>query len=372
MPVSSPTPVVTPGTIVCPHLDVPHQPGMNLVWSASLELAWKRLMKQAGGPIELAGVAPDDPAARLVRILNESLIEEGMLLREATVAWAGRADERGAGELRREIERVFGPEEARRMDLPTDGRIAVVGGFRLRPRFAVPFARRDQAISYHDKYTQGFGLWRDDDEPLQTWQKRSEQVVVHFPRYTDEQLADLSDEEEDAAWNQFVIELRPDNSLFSVLVASIGRRTTLRGTLEHCLLRLQDDDQAQNSRFTEVEGVCLPLIDIHCDEIFGELSSGLIANASLQSYQLGELRQRIHFHLDEGGTSTVSSMRNPYGGALMSSRRWYYSSSINFVAVVERAMRLPVLACWIENTSAFVAGHEPEDSPRLKRLNKYQ
>ncbi|WP_437797970.1 hypothetical protein [Sorangium sp. So ce693] len=141
MSVSSPAPVSTPGTIVCPQLDVPHQPGMNLVWSASLELAWKRLMKQAGGPIELAGVAPDDPAARLVRILKESPIEEGMLPSDATVAWAGRANERGSVELRREIERVFGPE-ARRADVPGDGRIAVVGGLDLHPRFAVPLRSR--------------------------------------------------------------------------------------------------------------------------------------------------------------------------------------------------------------------------------------
>ncbi|WP_437590025.1 hypothetical protein [Sorangium sp. So ce1000] len=372
MSASSPAPVSTPGTIVCPHLDVPHQPGMNLVWSASLELAWKRLMKQAGGPIELAGVAPDDPAARLVKILNESPIEEGMLPPEATVAWAGRADERGTRELRGEVERVFGPEEARRIGMPDAERVSVLGGIDLHPRFAVPFARRDRAISCDDKYALGFGLWRDDEEPFAVWEKRAAQVVVHFPRYTDEQLADLSDEEEDAAWNQLVIELRPLNSAFSLVVAATGRRETLRGTVEQCLSRLQDDDHAPNGRFTEKEGVCLPIVDIHCDAVFRELSSRRIANAGLRGCHLGELRQWIDFRLDEGGSSAVSSMRNPYGGALMSPRRWYYSASLNFVAVINRKMRMPFWASWFGNASAFVEGTEPEDSLRLRRFRGNQ
>ncbi|KYF71324.1 hypothetical protein [Sorangium cellulosum] len=370
MPVSSSTPVVTPGTIVCPHLDVPHQPGMNLVWSAALELAWKRLMKQAGGPIELAGVAPDDPAARLVRILNESPIEEGMLPREATVAWAGRADERGAGELRREIERVFGPAEARRVDVPDVSRITVVGGLDLHPQFTVPFARRTRTLAYRDKYAQAFGMWFDKDEPSDVWQRRSAQVVVHFPRYADDELAQLSDEERDAAYDDLVVEFRPADAAISLLVANVSWVSTLRDTVAGVLSHLQDVDGAPNARFTKKEGICLPVIRIACEAIFDQLSHRPIANCALRGRYLGELQQRVIFQFDEGGASAPSMMRNPYGGALMSPRRWYHDAPFNLLVVVERNARSPIFACWFGNSNAFVEGPEPEESARLRRYRR--
>lgn len=371
MSVRSPEPISTAGTIVCPHLDVPHQPGMNLVWSASLELAWKRLMKQAGGPIELAGVAPDDPAARLVKILNESPVDEGMLPPDATAAWAGRADERGARELRRESERVFGPA-ARPVDVPEDGRIAVVGGLNLHPRFAVPFARGSRSIVCDDdKFARSFGFWFDDDEPRELWERRAKQVVVHFPRYSDDELGDLSDEEEEAAWNDFVIELRlGQNADVSVVVASAGRRSTLRGTVEHALSFLRNDDHAPNARFTQKEGICMPVVDLHCEARFDELVGLPVTNAGLRSEQLGSLRERIHFRFDEGGPSTVSTLRNPYGGALTTSRRLYTCKSHFLVLTIVRPVREPIFAAWFANFNAFVEGPEPEDWRRLRAVRR--
>lgn len=83
---------------------------------------------------------------------------------------------------------------------------------------------------------------------------------------------------------------------------------------------------------------------------------------------MDEVRQRIHFRFDEGGMSAQSTMRNPFGGALMSPRRWYHEAPFNLLSVVERKARLPLFACWFANSKAFVDGPEPEDSLRLKRF----
>lgn len=256
------------------------------------------------------------------------------------------------------------------MDVPEDGRIAVVGGMNLHPRFAVPFARERESISCRDKYAQSFGIWFDEDEPREIWEQRAAQVVVHFPRYNDEELATLSDEEDDAAWNQLVIELLPVDALFSVVVAATGRRATLRDTVENALSRLQDDDGAPNARFTHEEGICLPAIDLHCEAKFGNLQGLPIVNAAVDEERLGEVWQRVHFRLDEGGSSNPSTMRNPFGGALMSPRRWYFNPSFNLVLVIGRRTRIPLLSCWFSNSEAFVAGSEPAIWRQVRRSRR--
>ncbi|WP_437963612.1 hypothetical protein WMF04_28240 [Sorangium sp. So ce260] len=322
---------------VCPHLDVEHRAGQNLVWSAALELGWRQLVEQAGGPIALAGVAPDAPAARLVRALNEGAAVDRAPPPGSVVAWAGRGDEPARSALARESEAVFGADGGAALfqGLADGERLAVAGGFAMAPRFAVPFPRRRRPMSFRAQRFACFGLWYDEDEPVERWEERAAQVVIHFPRIAEDRMAELSDEEHDAAYNVLVAELRLADSRYSLLVSTAGRAATLRGTIARTLSYLRDDDDAPNARLTRTECLCLPAVDLRCEASLGELLDQRIANEALRGRdRLGDVRHAIRFRLDGGSPDAISTMRNPFGSALMLPIRWYDSTLCALLSIM--------------------------------------
>jgi hypothetical protein len=332
---SSPDPSAETRTIVCPHLDIEQPPRTNLVWSAGLALGWRKLIERAGGPIELAGVDPEEPAAKLVRALNRSAADAGTLSLDLGGVCEGSVE-------------------------TASGRISVAGSLSLHPQFAVPFHRSTWPKTWHRRRFHNFGLWYDAQETIERWEQRGAQVIVHFPRWRADELDDLSEEENDAAYNQLVVELRPEGCTTSIIISAVAQGATLRDTLAHALSYLQDDDGAHPmARFTRQEGLIVPVIDLRCAMVAPDLRDCVIENAPLRGERLGDLRQTIRFTLDEGGPGLLSSPTNPYGPALTAPRRWYDWLLFFHLAVIDRRTRMPIFTALIENTDVFVEAPAP-------------
>jgi hypothetical protein len=335
-----------PAVVVCPHLDVEHRRGVNFVWAASLELGWKRLMQLAGGPIELEGLEEAEPAAKLVRALNQSPIAEGMLREDACVAWAGAATEHAVDGLRRDLRRLFG--EGRSADLPgslSANRISVLGGLSMHPRFATPLAQYPETGRFLGHHGRPFGLWWSESDPAELWSARSSQVVIHFPRYTDEEAEGLSPEEDDARCNECVIEILPADPEVSIIHAMLSRGATLRDTIDRALTRITTDDAHPNARFTTEERLWIPAIQLVCDATFSELAGRRIRSSSLKDAILGELGLSIHFRLE--GDETIPPTSPPTFGLMRPIRSYDYDMP-SLLMVVTRRARVPLFALWVD------------------------
>jgi hypothetical protein len=335
MPLSSSAPRSDrpPSTVVCSHLDTDHQPGVNLVWAAAIDVAWKRLVQLADGPIRIAGAHSGDPVLRIMEELNASPIEAGALDPAWFVAEAGP---------------VTGGAHAR--DVDPDG-IVLRSDFAMTPRFVPPLARSPWPSFYRGQKLQCFGVWWSPGEPEARWRERNAQAIVHFSRYTDEELAELSEAEVDAAYNQFVVELRTADPRLSVVVAAIPPDRTFRRTLDGALSHLQDHDAHPRARFTAEEGLSLPVIDVACASASLELAGRSIDNPPLRGRRFGPIEQAIRFHLDEGGAAAPLPSHSL---GLMSPRRRFGCVVSFLVAVVHRQRRLPIFALWVENTDVLV------------------
>jgi hypothetical protein len=334
-----------PLVVVCPHLDVEHQRGVNFVWAASLELAWKRLMQLAGGPIEIEGLHEDEPAAKLVRALNQSPIDEN-LDADSLFSWAGPATEEAVASLRKDLASLLGHEFPAQLPRSHGAdRISVWGGFSMAPRFNIPLARYPKSRTFLGHHGYSFGVWWNENDPAELWLARRSQLIVHFPRYTDEEADELSLEEVDAMNNYCVIELRPADSSVSIIYATLPRGVTLRNTIESALSMMTTDDTHPNAHFTTEEKLRIPAIKLACEATFSELSGQRITNLSLRDKVLGELGLSIRFHF-EGGEG--SSPTDPPSFGLMSPIRSYSFDTPSLLMVVTRQAHNPLFVLWAD------------------------
>ncbi|MCU0781470.1 MAG: hypothetical protein MUF04_10280, partial [Akkermansiaceae bacterium] len=77
-------------------------PGRNLVYCASFQLVWDRLVSEAiGEPIELEG----DPA--MARALNQGRFPLSSLADDCYLAWAGVVTEDAINQLRQQLQERF-------------------------------------------------------------------------------------------------------------------------------------------------------------------------------------------------------------------------------------------------------------------------
>lgn len=109
-----------------------------------------------------------------------------------------------------------------------------------------------------------------------------------------------------------------------------------------------------------MECLCLPVVDIRCEASFRELLDQRIANEALRGRdRLGDLRHAIRFRLDGSSPDALSTMRNPFGSALMLPVRWYDSTLWALLSIIDRRTRAPLFAAWIEAPTVFVSAPEP-------------
>ncbi|WP_437987556.1 hypothetical protein [Sorangium sp. So ce117] len=336
---------------VCPHLDVEHRPGVSLVWTGVSAIAWQRLASLAGAPLEIAPAGTGEPAAPLAQAMRESLIDESTLDPAYWAAWAGPLAESSAEALQRESCRLFGVDWPLGAPSGADpDSIALWSGFAMHPRFDPPLARAPFPRSHHGVQVPCFGVWSSADEPESVWQSRATQALVHFPRYTDAELVGLSDEEIDAAYNQFVVELRAADPEVRIIVATLPAGPTLARTINRALSLLQEDDAHPRAHFSADEGLFMPVIDIACAARSSELAERVLESPSLGRVRLGPLEQVIRFRLDDGGAKAPSPSRS-FG--LMSPPRRFSCAMPFLVLVLARRSKLPVFAAWVENAEVL-------------------
>ncbi|HTN84786.1 MAG TPA: hypothetical protein VL242_13895 [Sorangium sp.] len=358
-------------TIVAAHLGAEHRDGMNLVWSAGLDLAWRELTRLAGGgPITLPGAGEDDPAAALVGALNDGAVNAGRagtLDEGAYVARAGIHTPELVAELVEELRRKFGGDAAPRLlaEPPSPGGFLAYACLAKQLVFDPPLVRGTWPLSFRgdsrqSSYVHSFGLWETWDEPPELWDPRLRSIVVHYPRWTDAEVDAMSEEEIDRMYNErtFVVEVLPADRGDRLIVACVEPGATLRETVQRAMGRLDDRaEEHPRARLDPREKIQVPCIDLDVRQLYPELQGKLFAGAQLAAGMLGEVLQSVRFRLDEGGVTLRAEAR---GHGLCAPPRELVCERSFLVLLLRRGSPVPFFALWVANDELLVPAPEPE------------
>ncbi|XXY49081.1 hypothetical protein WME91_54650 [Sorangium sp. So ce269] len=358
-------------TIVAAHLGAEHREGMNLVWSAGLDLAWRELARLAGGgPITLPGAGEEDPAVALVRALNDSAVDAGgagTLDEGAYVARAGMHTPELVAELVEELRRKFGGDAAPRLleEPPSPGGFLAYACLSKQLVFDPPLVRGTWPLSFRGdsrqrSHVQSFGFWKTRDEPPELWEPRVRSIVVHYPRWTDAEVDAMSEGEIDRMYNErsFIVEVLPADRGDRLIVACVEPGATLRETVQRAMARLDDRaEEHPQARLDSTERFQVPCIDLDVRQLYPELQGKLFAGAQLAAGLLGEVLQIVRFRLDEGGVTLRAEAR---GRGLCAPPRELVCERSFLVLLIRRGSPVPFFALWVANDELLVPAPEPE------------
>jgi hypothetical protein len=343
-------------TPIVPTLITPHEPGKDLLWCASLDLAWVELRALVGGPVAL-DVPPDTPAAALARALNGSPVTPGVADPRAYVALAGLHTEAWTRRALAELHARFGESaDARLLECPPEPDLFVAYAYLAETlAFPTPLMREHGRLGFRATPVESFGLWDSTATPPELRAARVRGVLVHHHRFlTDEVFAAEHGREptDDEPAEEFVVELVTKDRADRLIVARCVPGATLAETVSFAMRRLREDVEDDPTAFLGAGERCeIPCIDLDLTRRYGELYGAPVANPGFEGRAFGEVVERVRFHLDEGGASLLSEAR--LGGLSLPPRSLRCDGPF-LVMILRRGAPVPALALWVETTDLLM------------------
>ncbi|MCB9689056.1 MAG: hypothetical protein H6738_12775 [Alphaproteobacteria bacterium] len=330
---------------LCGPLATPHVEGQTLVWSASLALAWRALGTLLGGRPET-----DDADARsLVEGLGRDAERAEALAEDPTVVARAGVGRAFLETLRADLAARGLPEEALHgAEAWADG-IHAYAAMGRRARFAVPFEREERPWPFRGQPVETFGLARREQSD-ERWNAQREQLIVHYPRYGEDEAENLDDAELSRAIKDFLVELRLADTDEHLFVARIRPGSTLAETVERALGMIEADALTHPLRhLAPGERFSCPLLEL--DQLVEhELLRGVsLTTAGGGRATLGEVVQHVAFRLDEDGASVRTSSRS--SGLSLPPRALDCTGP--FLVLWTSAEGAPLCAIWAENTACM-------------------
>jgi len=311
------------------HPDAPHEPGRNLLWCATLELAWRAAVERLGDPL----ILENDPA--LAECLNRGDFSLADLDDASFVAQAGLGRERILETIREELSAKFGDRGTQTL-LPARVRdidLLVYAYLRKSLPFAEPFLATDP-IDFNGTPVDAFGL-RHEAGATEHWLRIAKQVSV---------LDHLSDDD-------FLVELMTESPGDRLVLARVAPGPTLESTIDAVMARIV---AAEPSVFRQIDRLVVPKIDFDLTQSFPELEGLRVLNEGSTEFSVAKVQQRIAFSLDERGAELESEAAMLiFGAAALTPRHFVFDGPFLLLLTREGADR-PYLALWIETPDLLV------------------
>ncbi|XXY12911.1 hypothetical protein WME88_32080 [Sorangium sp. So ce216] len=307
---------------VCASLSTPLSSSPeDLVFCAAFALAWEQLRTRFG-PIRM------DPQPALADALNATRLGADVVDPAWSVSGAGFGGEGIVEALRAELLARFPDAKPEYLPdaVPADALLAY-GYLSKVLRFGTTFAVREG--TFKTARVRAFGL---GGNPFGADPARRSQVVVH----------------DWAAPRDFVIELVADDPDSRVLVAQVAPAETLGATVASVLGRL-DRLGGDARRLAEGEALSIPRLRLDLEGRFGELTGRPLLVEQVLGKRFDEARQRVQFHLNEGGAGATSeAVMVAYGPP---PPRSFQVTAPFLVLLQRRGASAPYLAAWVESTA---------------------
>lgn len=356
------------GTVITAHLDQPIEPGKNVLWCASFQIAWNELMDFAGGPIVMHGDPP------MARALNRRAVERGVVDPRCLVARCGLVGDGIIPSIMADLKKTFGddakpellpkPEERHPTDVIAYAYLQKLlpfeTAFRAGGRIGFPTTQADLAAF-------GIPQYRPDNEDDA---RRARQVRIVWYSVT-------QDEKTGHEHAQFVVELKPRQSDERILLAKVQPGPTLAATVDKVLglvakpntvtasapeEELRSEKVLASAELAEYESLTIPVLDLKLKRDFDEVCHREISSpARLQMAWIEKAVQLIRFRLDENGAAVKSEALIV---GLWGEPRHYRFDGPFLLMLIRKDSAKPYLALWVGNHELMVpAKPEPEPVP---------
>lgn len=307
-------------SIVAGALQQQHQAGTNLVWCSTLQLCWNELMRDVGGPVEIAG------GPELARHLNEKLADVTQVDPAAVFTYVGNGPN-SPKELLAKLQKHFGGQASPKLIPENVGAAETIFYSYLfrNLAFETPFDPGTAGMQFGGKAVAKFGVW--------PWTENhgaiADQVLIHSYKSDDD----------------FVIELLTKEANDQLLLARVAPGNTLQNSIEAALARL---NKAKRKKLEHGESFAAPALNFELGADFPELMGKFAKPAN--GAGLVSIRQLIRFRLNERGAVVKSEASIKKEESKEETRpRLFHCDGPFLILMLKRDAKVPYFALWIEN-----------------------
>lgn len=311
-------------TIMTGSLEQEIPPGKNVLWCATLQLAWNELCALAGGPIIMEDEAP------LVALLNQQIASNTGLDADSYIAVAGSGKD--VLDAIANIPKQFGGRDSSGDvgGIPQDSLAAYAYLFKALP-FKWAFTRFKSPLQYGQSGVASFGIGQYMGGDVE--QKIASQVLILSYNTNDD----------------FIVELMTTSQTDRLILAKIAAEPTLGATVNAVLRRIADSTPTM---LQELEGLVIPVMDFDRMQTYPEFTGRKIiaANPKVNGKSIGAVVQRTRFKLDETGAVLESEALMV---SALSPRQFVFNAPFAVILMRQNATT-PYFALWVANDDLLV------------------
>jgi hypothetical protein len=323
-------------SVIVPTLDTPMPQHKNVVWCATIQLAWNRLGKDVlHQPPQIKG------AEDVVSRLNLAQFGDGDLPTDSYLAAAGFAKDGVVEKVKSEMKRRFQSEVEIDPLQPND--ILAYAYLEANAAFTIPFFDSRGDLRFQDsskKKTEvtSFGIEEKHEYAYEGLRKQID--VLYRPRRRTER---------DRV--EFVIDLCRDSSPNQIIVALVPPKATLLDTLKDVEKKTQEVAGSPDSDYLRQFGIrdvlLVPNLNWEVQHHFSELEGDdkRFLNAGFTDYYVAKAMQTIRFRLDRSGAELASEAQvvcEPMATHFVCDRPF-------LIVVKKRGAERPFFVMWVDN-----------------------
>ena len=324
-------------TIVIPHLDAKIEPGKNILWCNTFQLAWNELCELTGGPITMESAPP------MVDILNKRTASKEDLDEASYVAMAGLAREGIYDKIRKQLGEKFKGQASPELleSLPTMDWIAVAYAyiFKALP-FEWAFTRFYSNLRFDGYCVDSFGICQFMEDEVNI---ASQVLILDYLNSFD-----------------FVIELKTRAKDDRLILAKVPPLTSLAETVKMVEQRMAKATPMKMLKFGDLY---VPVLNFDILREYSELYNHRIRTSEkrIDGLPIGYAAQSVRFRLDETGAILISESLIPVPAA---GKKLIFDKP--FLILLKRSEeKNPYFALWVGNAELLipVEKKQAEDGP---------
>ena len=320
-------------TVVTAHLEAPLEPGKNVLWCGTFQLAWNEVCALVGEDLHFAGGDPP-----MVGTLNQKRFTRNDVDEASYVAIADFVRNNVHAKIQSALKAKFGNAASPRLIparelTPRPQDIVAYTYLQKNLEFRVPFERLDEPIVFAGTSLPAFGMGR---KTKPDHAKMYPQVAVLFYQGPDD----------------FAVELKTKTTGDKLLLAKVKPAGTLGETIAAVQGRLS---KAEPQEATYGDVLAVPKLNFDVTRRFDELVGKRLAVKNAQiapDLLIVSAAQNILFELNEKGVKLRSESHIAFGcGAAAppkNPRRMVFDKP--FLVLLQRAgAKTPYFAMWVDN-----------------------
>jgi len=303
---SGPTPMAFSGdstklsqTEIVATLDSPITPGKNVIWCASMQVAWKELQDNLlKEPVQLDEAVPVCDRLNVSPSVVKDLPEDGFYTA------AGLADQGIIKKIQTDMAAKFPRAELPDFSQTVPDSVVVFGYLKARVPFTVPYFER-KPLDFVDaagntSSVRAFGTGQPENSD-----RFKDQPEILFYYYDKDSRYLPPDPTE------FALDLCRDSQPNQIVLACVNQESSLSSmlqTIERKTAQYGAEMPEEEKTFMLSDTIAVPEMSWRIAHHFADLEDRSFKNGSLAGKAVGEVLQQIQFQLDRSGADLESEV----------------------------------------------------------------